>query len=75
MDPANPATVPRRRQLRSSLTWSHAQAAQLLGARVILTGITPEVAQTLVQLGIDLSSVLTRSTLQSGIAYALARRV
>lgn len=52
-----------------------AQAAQLLGARVILTGITPEVAQTLVQLGIDLSSVMTRSTLQSGIAYALARRV
>jgi rsbT co-antagonist protein RsbR len=51
-----------------------AQAAQLLGARVILTGITPEVAQTLVQLGIDLSSVTTRSTLQSGIAYALAQR-
>ena len=51
-----------------------AQAAQLLGARVILTGITPEVAQTLVQLGIDLRSVATRSTLQSGIAYALARR-
>ena len=48
-------------------------AAQLLGARVILTGITPEVAQTLVQLGVDLSSVTTRSTLQSGIAYALAR--
>ena len=51
-----------------------AHAAQLLGARVILTGITPEVAQTLVQLGIDLSSVTTRSTLQSGIAFALARR-
>jgi rsbT co-antagonist protein RsbR len=50
-----------------------AQAAQLLGARVILTGITPEVAQTLVQLGIDLSSVTTRSTLQSGISYALGR--
>ena len=47
----------------------------LLGARVILTGITPEVAQTLVQLGIDLSSVTTRSTLQSGIAFALAQRV
>ena len=51
-----------------------AQAAQLLGARVILTGITPEVAQTLVQLGVDLSSVTTRSTLQSGIAYALTQR-
>jgi PAS domain S-box-containing protein len=52
-----------------------AQAAQLLGARVILTGITPEVAQTLVQLGVELSSVTTRSTLQSGIAFALAQRV
>ncbi|HEU5103836.1 MAG TPA: PAS domain-containing protein [Roseiflexaceae bacterium] len=52
-----------------------AQAAQLLGARVVLTGITPEVAQTLVQLGVELSSVTTRSTLQSGIAYALAQRI
>lgn len=55
-----------------------AQAVKLLGAQVILTGIRPEVAQTLVMLGVDLSGIITRSTLQSGIAEALngaARRV
>ncbi len=48
-----------------------ARAVRLLGAHVILTGIRPEVAQTLVHIGADLSSLTTRSTLQSGIAYAL----
>jgi rsbT co-antagonist protein RsbR len=48
-----------------------AQAVKLLGAQIVLTGIRPEVAQTLVGLGIDLSGIVTRSTLQSGIAYAL----
>jgi rsbT co-antagonist protein RsbR len=47
-----------------------AQAVKLLGARVVLTGIRPEVAQTLVSLGTDLSGITTRSSLQSGIAYA-----
>jgi anti-anti-sigma regulatory factor len=47
-----------------------AQAVKLLGAQVVLTGIRPEVAQTLVGLGTDLSGVTTRSSLQSGIAYA-----
>lgn len=51
-----------------------AQAVRLLGAQVILTGIRPEVAQTLVGLGIDLSGIITRSSLQSGIAYALKRQ-
>jgi rsbT co-antagonist protein RsbR len=51
-----------------------AQAVGLLGARVVLTGIRPEVAQTLVGLGVDLHGVATQSTLQSGIAYALRRR-
>jgi rsbT co-antagonist protein RsbR len=48
-----------------------AQAVTLLGARVVLTGIRPEVAQTLVGLGLDLSSITTRATLQSGIAVAM----
>ncbi|MBX0326121.1 STAS domain-containing protein [Oscillochloris sp. ZM17-4] len=48
-----------------------AQSVKLLGAKVILTGIRPEVAQTLVGLGADLSSIITRGTLQSGIALAL----
>jgi rsbT co-antagonist protein RsbR len=47
-----------------------AQAVKLLGAQVMLTGIRPEVAQTLVGLGADLASIVTRSSLQSGIAYA-----
>ena len=47
------------------------QAVGLLGAQVVLTGIRPEVAQTLVQLGVDLRSIITRGTLQDGIAYAL----
>ncbi len=50
-----------------------AQAVKLLGATVILTGIHPEVAQTLVGLGIDLRGIVTCGTLQSGIAYALER--
>ncbi len=48
-----------------------ARAAQLLGAQVVLTGISAEVAQALVGLGADLSGVVTRSNLQSGIAYAM----
>lgn len=48
-----------------------AQAVRLLGAQVLLTGIQPQIAQTLVHLGADMSGIVTRSTLQSGIAYAL----
>lgn len=51
-----------------------AQAVKLLGAEVILTGIRPEVAQTLVTLGADLSGITTRATLQSGIASAMEPR-
>lgn len=47
-----------------------AQATKLLGAQVMLTGIRPEVAQTMVGLGIDLSSIITCSSLQRGIALA-----
>ena len=51
-----------------------AQAAKLLGAQVVLTGISAEVAQTIVHLGADLGAVVTRSNLQHGITYALDRR-
>lgn len=48
-----------------------AQAVKLLGAQVMMTGIQPPIAQALVQLGIDLTGIITRSTLQAGIAAAL----
>ena len=48
-----------------------AQALRLLGARTILTGIQPAVAQTLVGLGLDLEGVATHGTLQKAIAAAL----
>ena len=47
-----------------------AQAARLLGTDVILTGIRSGVARSLVRLGVDLSGVNTRKTLQEGIALA-----
>jgi PAS domain S-box-containing protein len=47
-------------------------AVRLLGARVILTGVRPAIAQTLVHLGIDLSSVTTRPSLAAGLQIALA---
>lgn len=48
-----------------------AQAARLLGAQVVLTGIQPRIAQTLVELGIDLGDLVTYSSLQAGVAYAM----
>lgn len=50
------------------------QAARLLGASCMLVGIKPEVAHTLVSLGVDLSSIITRSDLQAGVAFALRQR-
>jgi rsbT co-antagonist protein RsbR len=50
-----------------------ARAGQLLGAAIVLTGIQPGVAQTLVALGIDLGGIVTRGTLQDGIAFALGQ--
>lgn len=57
-------------QVAGTLTRA-AQALRLLGATVILTGIRPEVAQTLVGLGVDLSAITTLGTLQAGIRVAL----
>lgn len=51
-----------------------AQSVKLLGAQAVLTGIRPEVAQTLVGLGVDLSGIVTHSSLQSGIAAMVGRR-
>jgi rsbT co-antagonist protein RsbR len=51
-----------------------AKAVRLLGAEAILTGMRPEVAQTLVNIDVDLGGIITRGTLQGGITYALGRR-
>jgi len=48
-----------------------ASALRLLGAQAVLTGIRPEVAEMLVRLDVDLGSIVTRGTLQSGFEYAL----
>jgi len=46
-------------------------AVRLLGADVVLTGVRPVIAQTLVHLGIDLSNVITRASLAAGLRMAL----
>jgi rsbT co-antagonist protein RsbR len=51
-----------------------ADAARLLGAEPILVGIRPELAQTIVGLGLDLSILKTQADLQSGIRYAGQRQ-
>ncbi|WP_231511728.1 PAS domain-containing protein [Chondromyces apiculatus] len=48
-----------------------ARAVKLLGAEVLLTGMSPAVAQTLVTLDLDLKDLTTLGTLQSGITHAL----
>jgi len=45
-------------------------ATRLMGAECIISGIRPEIAQTVVHLGIDLSNVLTKSTLASALRAA-----
>jgi anti-anti-sigma factor len=50
-----------------------AQAVRLLGAEVVLVGITPAVAQTIVALGMDLGHLTTRADLEGGFTYALSR--
>jgi rsbT co-antagonist protein RsbR len=46
-------------------------AAQLLGSRIVMTGISPEGAQTLTMLGLSFTNVISRSSLRAGVAEAL----
>ncbi len=48
-----------------------AEAVRLIGSTCILVGIRPEIAQTIVNIGIDLSKFPTRSTLEKGFTKAL----
>ena len=45
-------------------------ATRLMGAECIISGIRPEIAQTVVHLGIDLSNIITKATLASALAYS-----
>ena len=48
-------------------------AARLMGADCIISGIRPQIAQTIVHLGVDLSSVTTKATMADAFATALQR--
>ena len=47
------------------------QAANLLGARCVLTGIRPEVAQTMIHLGLDFERFATKRDIQEGLKFGL----
>lgn len=48
-----------------------AEAVRLIGAKCLIVGIRPEIAQTIVNLGIDLSHIITKNSLRKGIEAAL----
>jgi rsbT co-antagonist protein RsbR len=48
-------------------------AARLMGAECIISGIRPQIAQTIVHLGVDLQGVITKATLADAFAIALER--
>lgn len=50
-----------------------AKAVKLLGAQVVLTGIQPRIAQTLLEQGVGVGGMVTLRTLKEGIAFALQR--
>ncbi len=50
-----------------------AAAVRLMGAQCVICGISPKIAQTIVNLGVELPNVTTRIDLQSGLAYAFKR--
>jgi rsbT co-antagonist protein RsbR len=49
-------------------------AARLMGADCIISGIRPQIAQTIVHLGVDLGDVATKSTVADALRIALAKR-
>ncbi|MGM9931161.1 RsbT co-antagonist protein RsbRA [Pradoshia sp.] len=48
-----------------------AEAVRLVGAKCMLVGIRPEIAQTIVNLGINLDEIITKNTLKKGVEAAL----
>jgi rsbT co-antagonist protein RsbR len=50
-----------------------AAAVRLMGAECVISGIRPQIAQTIASLGIDLGEIRTRSSLADALAWALRR--
>ena len=50
-----------------------AKAAVLMGCKTIISGISPSIAQTIAELGIDLGSIQTTSTIESALRDAITR--
>ena len=48
-------------------------ATRLMGAECVISGIRPEIAQTIVHLGIDLAGVQTKASLASALQYAFRK--
>ena len=49
-------------------------AARLMGVECIISGIRPQIAQTIVHLGVDLGGIITKATLADAFKVALVRR-
>ncbi|MEQ8978657.1 MAG: STAS domain-containing protein [Deltaproteobacteria bacterium] len=48
-------------------------AARLMGTRCVISGVRPQIAQTMVTLGVDLGDIETQSSLRSALAFAIER--
>ncbi|WMS43086.1 STAS domain-containing protein [Acuticoccus sp. MNP-M23] len=50
-----------------------ASAVRLMGAECIISGISPRIAQTMVQLGVEVDDIVTRPSIQGALLYAFGR--
>jgi rsbT co-antagonist protein RsbR len=48
-------------------------AARLMGAECLISGIRPQIAQTIVHLGVDLGDITTKASLADALALAFER--
>ncbi|WP_421865890.1 STAS domain-containing protein [Motiliproteus sp.] len=49
------------------------QATRLMGCEMVISGISPEIAQTMVHLGVDLGNTTTSSTIKDALQVALTK--
>ena len=49
------------------------KAVRLLGAECVLTGMNPQIAQTVVHMGVDMEGVVTRRSLREGLKHCISR--